>query len=466
MSEAGLDQSLQQRAERYLRPLLGDPRVVKLSSALGSDAQLHLVGGTVRDCLRGAGAQDLDFATSLVPAEVAARLERAGIRQIPTGLKHQTVTALPDPDMPAVELTTFRGPEMSPQGGVVVGASIDEDLRYRDFTVNAIAFDIATATLRDPLQGAADINSRLLRAVGDPQARFREDPLRTMRLVRFAVQLDFSIDEATFGAARALASSIQQVSVERIRDELVKTLLSPDPARGFRLFHQLGLLALVLPEVETFVGFEQNRFHKADLFEHTLEVVEKSAPDLTLRLAALLHDVAKPATLSVDDAGDRHFFRHEIVGADIAEEIMQRLRFSNAVVRDVSVLIRTHMRPLSAGAGGLRRLLRDTGELYPLWRALKWADASACKIDDQVLARELHEFDEAIAEVKKGPELSPLKSLALNGRDLLELGIPESPLIGRILRGLHEQVLDNPELNDRDTLLALVPELRASLERS
>ena len=171
--------------------------------------------------------------------------------------------------------------------------------------------------------------------------------------------------------------------------------------------------------------------------------------NLVLRLAALLHDVGKPATLSVDEQGERHFYLHEDVGAKMAQEILFRLRASGEIADQVSTLIKTHMRPLDAGPGGLRRLLRDTGDLYSLWRELKEADASACKIDPENLRQQFVDFDTNMAEVLKGPKVSPLKSLAINGNDLQEIGVPFVRQIGELLRALHERVLDDPALNER-----------------
>lgn len=447
-------------ADRFLRPLMSNSRVASLLSALGNSAQLHIVGGTVRDALLGIEPKDLDFACALLPEQIIVALESAGIRTIPTGLKHQTVTALPAEELPAVEITSFRSAGMSPAGGVSAGCSIEEDLRYRDFTINAIAYSLASCELVDPNEGAQDLQMRVIRAVGDASARFREDPLRIVRMVRFSCQEDFSVDPLTFERARPFVIALPQVSIERIRDEFSKILISDRPDHGFARLADLGILQHFLPEVAAFLNYEQNRFHKADLFHHTMEVVCRVQKDLILRWAALLHDVGKPKTLSTDAEGERHFFKHETVGASMTRDILERLRYSHDFVNSVETLVRTHMRPLNAGPGGLRRLLRDTAELYPQWRELKWADSSACKIDPELVDEQLADFDRVIEEVRRGPDVRKLRDLAINGNDLLSLGEPAGPLIGIILRALHEMVLDNPELNTKEALLRLVPEIK------
>ena len=438
-----------------------DPRVEKIRAALGVDAAVCLVGGTVRDALLGSSHADIDIATALAPDTVRARLESAGIHVIPTGLKHQTVTAVPIPETPAVEITTFRGPGMNPAGGLVASNSSEEDLRYRDFTINALAYDLRHGTVVDPNGGQKDLAAKVIRAVGVPKERFIEDPLRCLRMIRFAATLGFEIDTPTYQAAGGFSAAVAAVSIERIREEFSRILVSPGAEAGIRQLYDLGLLAVFLPEIAGFYGFEQNRFHRADLFNHTLAVVSGTGPDLVLRLSALFHDVGKPPTLSVDEAGDRHFYLHEDVGAKMTREILLRLKYSGGIIDEVTTLVRTHMRPLDAGAGGLRRLLRDTGELFPQWRELKEADASACKIEPEALRAQFEKFDLNMAEVLKGPKVSPLKSLAIDGNELMSLGVPFGPAVGETLRALHERVLDNPELNDKETLIRLAREMLA-----
>ena len=449
-----------QQALDILRRVSESAEVQKLSDALRADAELYLVGGTVRDAFAGGQVHDLDCASLLFPDEIRARLEGAGIHCVPTGLKHQTVTAVVSEGGANIEITTFRGPGMDPKGGVSASSSIEEDLRYRDFTINALAYSPASRRVVDPHGGLEDLQRKVVRAPGSPDDRFREDPLRVLRMIRFASRTGFTVDAATFHAAAKFVEELRSVSVERIRDEHSKTLLADQPDRGLRMYFELGILTLLFPEIAAFVGFEQNEFHKDDLFEHTLEVIRRTPPDLALRLAALLHDVGKPASLSFHpDTGARRFFRHESIGAEMSVDFLRRLRYPRSLTEEVVLLVETHMRPIEAGPGGLRRLLRDTGESFDRWRILKEADAASTKLEHSELLRRLAEFDAAMAEVKKGPAVSPLKSLAVNGNDLLALGVTPGPRVGVLLRALHEKVLDDPSLNERETLLALVPEL-------
>lgn len=434
-----------------------------LLEALGPEADLHLVGGSVRDAVRGVKSIDLDLATRLKPEQIISALDARQIGVYPTGLKHQTVTARPVENGENVEITTFRGAGMRPELGLLSSESIEEDLAYRDFTINALAFSLNTKQLIDPFSGRRDITEGILRAVGDAEERFKEDPLRTLRMLRFAAKFGFQIEEHTVEAAKNLRHLLSKVSPERIRDELSKTLLTDRPAWGFRLLRDLGMLELLLPEIFIFCGFEQNDFHLEDLFDHTMTVVSRTPPDLLLRMSALLHDIGKPISLSINpETGRRHFFRHESLGVPIAKKLLERLRYPSAFIQDVCILIETHMRPIEAGPPGLRRILRDTGELFPAWRVLKEADAGSCKIDVADLAKRLGSFDEAIAELRKGPPLPPLKHLALNGHDMLALGY-EGPMIGKMLRGLYEKVLDDPRVNERETLLGLLKQVEKEI---
>ena len=421
------------------------------------DADLHLVGGSVRDALLGLPNYDLDLATALTPLEIVARLERADIRVVATGLKHQTVTAVPVSGGPNVEITTFRGPGLSPNGGVIASNSIVEDLCYRDFTINAMALNLLSGELIDPHCAVDDLKQLTLKAVGSPHERYSEDPLRMLRLLRLACRLDLNIEAQTLATVRKDGPLLKTVSIERVRDEFSKLLVSPHPGRGLRLLARLDLLVHFLPELIPCIDFEQNRFHPLDVFEHTISVVEKTSSDLVLRLSALFHDIGKPPTLSIDaETGDRHFFRHESIGAEMTATLMERLRYPHRTIDAVVTLVATHMRPLEAGPGGLRRLLRDTGELFPAWRELKEADAASCAMDPEVLSSQLRIFDTAMIEVQAGPAVSPLKNLALNGHDVLSAGVPAGPQVGLALRALHERVLDDPSLNTRERLLEIL----------
>lgn len=452
---------LTKNAITLLDSLAQDERFIIVRSALGADSKLYFVGGCVRDAAMGLAPQDIDLATVLAPDEVRRRLERAGIRVAPTGLKHQTVLAVPIVGADGIEITTFRTAHMRPEGGVLQSNSIEEDLHYRDFTINAIAYDPRENKLIDPCAGLGALQRKTIAAVGDCRERFREDPLRAIRMVRFACALQFEIEPETLKAAHEFCEPVRGIAIERIRLEFDKIICSPQPARGLQLLYDLGVLPIILPEIARFVGFEQNDFHQWDLFTHTLHVVEGTEPQRVLRLAALFHDVGKPDTLSIGpEDGNRHFYLHDSVGAKLTEEILTRFRYPNETVAEVVTLVKLHMRPLSAGSAGLRRLLRDCGELYPTWRNLKIADTLATKVDPEIFREELAAFDQNIEKVQTESTVHPFAHLAISGRDLIELGLEPGPSFGDILRALHEKVLDDPTLNTKETLLRLVSEIK------
>lgn len=442
-----------------LNRLASEAAVKSLLTAL--NCPLYLVGGAVRDALLSKEPDELDFTCPLNPDAMISRFESSGMRTIPTGIKHQTVTVVIDGKN--IEVTSFRTAGMNPEGGLKLGLSIEQDLSYRDFTINALAFDIQNQVLIDPHNGKADLNAKKLRAVGDAKVRFSEDPLRVMRLLRFHSVLDFEIDPLTLDAAKHYSNAVSNCSIERVREEFNKLLLGVNPESALTLMQEMGIMNFFIPEFSACYGFEQNKFHHKDVFFHTIEVLNNSRADLTLRLAAFFHDIGKPPSLNVDDQGDRHFYKHEKIGADLTREIMLRLKYSNQQIDDVTCLVDTHMRPIQAGKPGLRRLLRDTGEVYPLWRELKEADSLAVRLDVDVFKCDLAKFDQEIEDIKSAPDVSPLANLALKGADLIEMGITPSPIFGQVLRALHEKVLDEPELNDKETLKALAKELLSRL---
>ena len=418
----------------------------KLQVAFQGNGNLYLVGGAIRSLLTDHTPTDIDLTTTLEINEASCLLESSGIRVIPTGLKHDTVSVFFPEEDKLVELTALR----------LGSGNIEADLGFRDFTINAMAYSLLDDCFIDPYNGLSDLKKRRLKAVGDAEDRFREDPLRVLRLVRFCCELAFDIDPLTLTVAKRMVPILTKVAVERVRDELSKILVSQDPVNGFTILFEMGVLDLILPEVAKFYGFEQNEYHKADLFFHTLELLNHTEPDLILRLAALLHDVGKPASLTTDETGFRHFYRHEIIGAEIAEQILERLKFPCQIIEAVTLLVKTHMRPIDAGPGGLRRLLRDTGEHYQRWRAIKEADTLACKVDSYQSMLALKDFDSRIEKTREEQIRCNLNKLAVTGYDLMEIGIKPGPEMGRIIKYLQEYILDNPEENRKDVLIELV----------
>lgn len=426
------------------------PVLTPIIAALGESAEVLLVGGAVRDCLLGIAELDFDLATLLRPERVVECMRRAGIYVVETGLKHGTVTAVSDGHN--VEITTFRKPARHDEQAY--SESIEEDLSGRDFTINAIAYRLSGGELLDPFGGISDLKAGLLRAVGDPRTRFGEDPLRIMRMFRFGPAEGRRVDEATARAARELAASLGGVSVERIRGELEKILVGPCPREALRAMLEAGALERCLPELMPAVGFEQNEFHVHDVFEHTLQVICNAPSERILRLAALFHDIGKPHTLSVDEQGRRHFYRHETVGEGITKRAMRRLKFSNEDIKAVTSLVKHHMRPLECGPAGLRRLIRDLGPYFEQWRDLKKADRPPV-MEPREFSERVRAFDAMLEAELARQRQSGKDKLALNGDDVVALGIRPGPDVGKVLAALREAVIEQPELNEREKLLEL-----------
>ncbi|MFO7173052.1 MAG: CCA tRNA nucleotidyltransferase [Bacillota bacterium] len=420
-----------------------------------ADFEAYLVGGCVRDALLGRPPKDWDVVTSARPEEVMDRFDAV----IPVGLRFGTVTVLAG-DLP-VEVTTFRrgGEPVARPQAAAVSPGLLADLSGRDFTVNAMAWSPA-AGLVDPFGGRADLERRILRAVGDPVARFREDPLRMLRAIRFAATLGFAIHPDTWAAIRSCAAWIARVAVERVRDELNRILLSDRPAQGMTLLADSGLLRLILPELEACRGFDQrNPHHHRDVFGHTLEVLDQVPAALHLRLAALLHDVGKPHTFTLDEQGVGHFYGHEKKGAELTAAILRRLRYSRELVARVVHLVRHHMVPLQMGPRGRRRWVARVGaEHVEDLLALRWADLGGRVRDDELAS--LEALRQTLQEMQQAGVANPAAALAVSGRDVMEaLGIGPGPQVGKVLRRLREIIAEDPSLNRREVLLSLVREI-------
>lgn len=415
----------------------------------------YVVGGSVRDTMLGRAAEDWDLATDARPDRLLEIFPGAVY-------ENQFGTVAVREAGEQFEITTFRTDhdyaDFRRPHHVEFGDSIELDLARRDFTVNAIAWGAQagatpTPALVDPFDGVADVRDRRLRAVGEPGARFREDALRMVRAVRLAAVLEFTIDPATFDAIRANAALAAHVSGERVAAELQKLLLAARPSIGFGLMADSGLLPVLFPELATQRGIEQNKIDGEDLFDHSMRTVD-AAPVArpVVRLAALLHDLGKPSTVE-----DGPFRGHEVVGADMARTLMDRLRMPKAVADRVVHLVRNHMFNYEPdwGDAGVRRFIQRVGtdaidELF----TLREADnvGSGLAPDANALADLRARVD---AELAASVVLDRSR-LAIHGDDLIaELGVPAGPHLGGILDELLERVIADPRLNDRATLLLL-----------
>ncbi len=411
--------------------------------------ELWLAGGLVRDAFRGVPPKDpwdADFATSALPDECERIGRELGATVTTIGQRYGTTGVLLEDGW--AEITTFRGDSYTPGSrwpDVTFGSSIDEDLARRDFTVNAIARNTVTGELRDPFGGRADIERRLLRAPGEARTRFAEDPLRILRGVRFVSQLGFTIEEETQAAMAASVELLGTLSQERVTAEIERLLQGAQPEAGLEALREVGALPHVLPELATMPGCEQNRFHQFDVWGHTTATVKAIATDdesRTLRRwVALLHDLGKPAVRHVKKNGEWGFYRHEIVGADMAEALTERLRLGKREGALLELLVRRHMdRPDPDDGRLVRRFMR---RLEGHWRdllALKRADNASHTYDDH----EYHDRLEAACERVEAEEAAMLRAESpLDGRELmalLERG--PGPWIARIKERLSTLVLD------------------------
>jgi tRNA nucleotidyltransferase (CCA-adding enzyme) len=429
--------------------------------------QAHLVGGGIRDLVLGRPPADFDVATSALPEVTLALF---GSRYaIPTGLQHGTITVLAgNRDQPRhVEVTTFRGEGEYLDGRrpstVSFSATLEEDLARRDFTMNAIAYDPLASRLTDPFGGQRDLEAKLVRAVGDPLARFREDGLRPMRAVRQATQLGFDIDAPTLAAIPATLDVFRKVSFERVRDELFKLMAARGPARGLELMRETGLLGEVIPELLEGVGVVQNRFHRFDVWGHTMATLDGAQGDSRVKMGALLHDVGKPRSRTPKEGvpGEYSFFKHEFLGAEMATTICQRLKLSNDEREDISALVAHHMFFYTPDwtDGTVRRFVRRVGTArLPALLALREADIAGRGMGEDT-GSETRELKSRIDQVIADDSALSTKDLALDGRDVMRLlAIPPSRRIGVLLERLLERVLDDPSLNTKERLEALLRE--------
>lgn len=439
---------------RSLKPLIPFARRFR-----EADHQLYLVGGAVRNLLLGKPPVDFDFATDATPEEVQKLFKRV----LPTGIDHGTVTVLFKGAQ--YEVTTFRTETGYSDGRhpdeVRFADTIEEDLSRRDFTVNGIALELPSEAVVDPFNGREDLRRRIIRAIGEPRERFAEDGLRLLRAVRFAAQLDFTIEEPTFAAIRQESHRLAPIARERVRDELEKSLVSDHPAKALRLLRDAGLLKETVPELAECPGSSAGSDASYDLYEHLARVTEFVPPRLELRLAALFHDVAKAWTLALSEDGRIAFPGHDRLSAETAEQRLTELRFPNRVVERVTHLVRHHMFGYSSEYGdpAIRRLLARHGrERLEELIILRRADVAGKRGKPLPLPL-MDELQDRISRIVAEASALSRKELAVNGKDLMDLGIPKGPAIGRVLDLLLQTVLDDPEMNTKEQLLPLAKNL-------
>ncbi len=441
--------------------------VAKTAKALAEAGfEAYLVGGCVRDMLADREPKDWDLATDAKPPEIQRVFPDTVYENDfgTVGVK----TESEDPKLRVVEVTTYRiegkYTDKRHPDEVRFATTIGEDLARRDFTVNALAMGLAGDVI-DPYGGRRDLKEKIIRAVGDPEARFGEDALRLMRAVRFAVDLGFEIELNTRRAIEKLAGGLESVAKERIQGELSKILMAPDAARGVMLLEELDLLRYVLPELREGLGVGQNLHHIYSVFEHNIRALDYTARQgysLEVRMAALLHDVGKPRSKAGDGVKST-FYQHEYIGARMALRALDRLRYPKDFVEAVAHLVRSHMFYYNVGdvsERGVRRFLARVGpETVPDLLKVREADRIGSGVPKAVPYKARHLMF-MIEKVKNDP-ISP-KMLKVTGDDVMAaLALPQSPRVGWILAALLEEVLDDPAKNDREALMARMKGLGA-----
>ena len=414
-----------------------------------------IVGGSVRDLILGKKPWDFDVTTNAKPDEIEEIFK--DYKTISIGKEFGTVVVVQEEGN--IEITTYRTEGKYIDGRrpseVKFSNKIDEDLSRRDFTINAMAYN-EDIGLIDPFNGRKDLEKDIIKTVGNPMERFIEDHLRILRAVRFATQLDFIIEDDTKKACGEMNYLLERISVERIREELFKILLSEKPSYGIRLMKDLGILKIIIPELVDSVGFNQyNPHHDKNVFEHILCVVNNTPPILEVRLAALFHDIGKPHTLTIDEKGVGHFYGHDKLGAEIAEKILKRLKCSNELINSVTILIREHMTHHNKYKDkGLKRLINRVGKerifnLIELQKSDRICSSKDVNIDF------LFQREKEIKRILESKEPYEKKHLAIDGHDIINLGYIQGELIGIILDYLMEKVIDDPDLNNKEKLIEI-----------
>lgn len=430
----------------------GVSHIIKTLNQHGYEA--YLVGGSIRDLLIDLTPKDYDIATAATPEEVMAIFEKT----LSIGIKHGSIMVYADGTY--YDVTTYRYDgeyehHRYPKNVIFIDDLV-EDLRRRDITINAMAYHPEKGII-DPFQGTEDLSNRLIRAVGNPVERFREDALRILRAIRLSTSLNFNLDTETLLAMVETMDGLRFISAERIREEFNGILLSMDPSRGILMLFQLGIMKYVLPKLMPMALFQQfNPHHNEDVLTHTLSVIKETPARLSLRLAALFHDSGKPYTFHMDRQGIGHFYGHENSSKELMDASLTALHYDHKTMDTVGRLISHHMVNLTMkNEVKMKKLILTVGEenLKDLY-LLQKADYASKPMQDELRKKALDDFHEKLQEIIKRGDPMTVKDLAVNGRDLMKLGFKEGELIGKILTNLLDLVLLDPKKNEKDLLLA------------
>jgi poly(A) polymerase len=423
--------------------------------------ELHLVGGSVRDALLGRLGDDLDFCTDARPEQTLAVVQGWADAIWETGRDFGTIGI--QKNGLRLEITTFRAEAydgVSRNPIVAYGDSLLEDLSRRDFTINAMAVSVPGHDFTDPYGGVSDLAARMIRTPAAPSQSFGDDPLRMLRAARFAAKLQFTVDEAVISAMRDMAADLDRITAERIRDEFTKLMCGADPITGLRLLVDTGLADRFLPEISGLkLEIDEHAQHK-DVYEHTLTVVANAirlesdeGPDFVLRMAALMHDVGKPATKAVGRDGRVSFHHHEVVGARLTKQRMRAMKYPKDVIADVVELVALHLRFYGYGRGewtdsAVRRYVTDAGPLLPRLHRLTRSDVTTRNRRKAAnLAADYDALEERISRLQDEEDLARVRP-DLDGNAIMELlGVPPGPIVGQAWRHLKELRLDRGPLN-------------------
>jgi len=429
-------------------------RILDLLSIHGYDG--YVVGGCVRDNILNKSPNDWDICTNCTPEKMLDIF--SSFKVIPTGLKHGTVTiVIQDKNY---EVTTYRIDGEYKDGRhpeeVIFTTELKEDLKRRDFTINAMAYNHRHG-LVDYYGGIEDIINKKVKCVGDPIKRFSEDYLRMLRGIRFSTQLEYDLDRETFNAIKKLSQNITYISVERIREELNKILRSNTPSKGIQLLNTTNLLKYILPELEMCVEFQQhNPYHKEDLFNYILSVVDHTENNLILRLSALFYHIGKPVAFNLAEEDIDNFYKHHIKSYEITKKIMKRLKYDNKSIEQVAALVKEHMSIYEKATDKtIKRLINRVGtENIDKLFQLQIADVRATSKESDI--NSILKIKERVKKILNEKQPLSIKDLKISGSDLLEAGVSEGKQIGIVLNDLMEIVLENPELNRKENLMKIV----------
>lgn len=415
------------------------------------------VGGCVRDALLFRNPDDWDITTSAKPEQVKELFKRT----VDTGIQHGTVTVLLDRE--GFEVTTYRidgeYEDSRHPREVCFTSNLTEDLKRRDFTINAMAYSEKRG-LVDEFDGVLDLKQGIIRCVGNPEERFSEDALRILRAVRFAAQLGFQIEEKTFSAIRRLAPHLSHISAERIQTELLKLIVSPHP-ETLRLAWEAGITAVILPELDRMMETPQNNpHHILNVGEHTLKALQEVRADKVLRLGVLCHDFGKAATRTTDESGTDHFYVHAEVSSQMAKDFLKRLKLDNETLYQVEKLVKYHDYHPGTNARSVRKAIYKIGEdLFPKLLEVQRADVLAQSSYQQAeKLNDLKRIEELYHRILEEKQCLSLKDLEVTGRDLIQAGMKPGKELGTCLQQLLEVVLDDPEKNNKEELLKIALE--------